>query len=107
MLFRSYGTGIGVGDIFAGKPMSREALMAERAAVLEQYGGVPRSNRRRKHHRNGRRTRGAQWGTAGEDSLVGLALAPSGSMYAVGYTTGALAGPNAGDGDGLIVRIAF
>ena len=54
-----YGTGTNVGDIFAGKPMSREALMAERAAVLEQYGGVPRSNRTRRNRtrRNGLRTR--------------------------------------------------
>lgn len=54
-----YGTGTNVGDIFAGKPMSREALMAERAAVLEQYGGVPRSNRTRRNRtrRNALRTR--------------------------------------------------
>jgi hypothetical protein len=50
-----YGTGIGVGDIFAAKPMSRDALMAERDAVLAQYGGVARTNKSRRNRRNGRR----------------------------------------------------
>lgn len=71
-----YGTGTGVGDIFAGKPMSREALMAERAAVLEQYEGVPRSNRsrRNKSRRNSRTRRNGLY----ERGLNVLAQAPYG-----------------------------
>lgn len=71
-----YGTGTNVGDIFAGKPMSREALMAERAAVLEQYEGVPRSNRsrRNKSRRNSRTRRNGLY----ERGLNVLAQAPYG-----------------------------
>ena len=73
-----YGTGTNVGDIFAGKPMSREALMAERAAVLEQYEGVPRSNRTRRNSRNRRNGLRTRRNGLYERGLNVLAQAPYG-----------------------------
>ncbi|MDP9865993.1 MULTISPECIES: alpha/beta hydrolase-fold protein [Streptosporangium] len=48
-----------------------------------------------------------QFGAAGTaDRVYGLAAAPDGGAYLAGYTKGALAGPNSGDKDAVLVRVA-
>jgi hypothetical protein len=49
----------------------------------------------------------AQLGDAAKaDRFYGLAAAPDGGAYVAGYTSGALAGPSAGDKDVVLARIA-
>ncbi|MEV4060737.1 alpha/beta hydrolase-fold protein [Nonomuraea dietziae] len=48
-----------------------------------------------------------QFGVAGAaDRLYGLAAAPDGGAYVTGYTKGDLAGPNRGDKDAVLARLA-